>query len=195
MRNYPAATVAALAAGDVKLRHLVWVAARNRETGATETLGLWNGDQSEVITIDGEARTYIAGGSVLGIEDIDYRVGTEERMRTLRLSPINEAVEMAIRGYDPRFAPIEVHEAIYNPATDRFTAQPHRTIRGWIDDLQINRAEVGGESSVDVRVATAMRAGSRYAGVKKSFEHQKRRSGDAFRRYSDISGSVEVNWG
>jgi len=195
MRDYPAATVAALASGDVKLRRLVWIAAKNRDTGATETLGLWNGDQSEVVTINGTARTYIAGGSLLGIDDIDYRVGTEERMRGLRLSPINDAVELAIRGYEPRFAPIEVHEAVYNPATDRFVAEPHRIIRGWIDDLTINRAEVGGESSVEVRVATAMRAGSRHPGVKKSPEHQKRRGGDEFRRYSDISGSVEVNWG
>lgn len=43
-----------------------------------------------------------------------------------------------------------------------------------------------------VSVATSL---TRSLALKKSDEAQKRRSGDRFRRYSDVSGAVDVWWG
>lgn len=185
MRSYDSATLAAIAAGDVKARQMVWIEAKNRSTGATETLGIWNGDQAQDITVEGQARTYIAGGALLGVGIIDMRVGLNVIKRTFTLSPINDAVEQAIRGYDPRLAPIQVHRCLFDLTTDRITSV-ERIFEGTVDEAPITRPPAGGSAKVDLCCVSSARAGTRYAAGTKSFENL-----GALYRYSDVSGVVE----
>jgi hypothetical protein len=57
----------------VASRHMVYVIARNRETGAQEALGLWHGDDHLTIAINGANRTYYGAGGLIGVEPSRHR--------------------------------------------------------------------------------------------------------------------------
>ncbi|MFE3839657.1 hypothetical protein ABNX41_21770, partial [Rhodobacteraceae bacterium PA1-206B] len=74
MRTLPAAVAAHLAARKPLLVHqLLWISARNRTSGAVETLGLWTGEDHQSITVGGQSRTYYGAGAVLGIDPVTQR--------------------------------------------------------------------------------------------------------------------------
>lgn len=196
MRTYDSATATHLAsATGIMARLLIWIRAKDRGTGAEATLGLWNGDDHQDFTIGGVTRTYFGAGGLLGIEPIVYSTGVQVRMHRVSLSPLAPEVAQVIRGYEPRLAPVEIHRALFDPATLALVAEPHRVFKGWIDDVTITTPQLGGEASCDVTLASAARALTRTLPLKKSDESQKRRSGDRFRRYADISAAVDVFWG
>ncbi|PKP67336.1 MAG: hypothetical protein CVT86_01935, partial [Alphaproteobacteria bacterium HGW-Alphaproteobacteria-8] len=99
------------------------------------------------------------------------------------------------RGYDARLAPVEIHRAFFAPASGELIEAPHRVFKGWIDAISLPTPEVGGQGAVEVTLASSARALTRPLALKKSDESQRRRSDDRLRRYTDISGSVDVYWG
>lgn len=195
MRTFDTATSTAMSAPGIVARVLVWVRARDRSTGVEATLGLWNGDDTASITVGGVARTYYGAGALLGVDPIVYSAGVQVRMQRVSLSPLSPEVAQAIRGYEPRLAPVEIHRALFDPATMALVAEPHRMFKGWIDDVSITTPEIGGDAMCEVTLASAARALTRTLPLKKSDESQKLRSGDRFRRYADISAAVDVYWG
>lgn len=195
MRSFDPATAAAIAAPSIVARALIWIRARDRVSGAEQALGLWTGDDSAQFTINGQSRSYAGAGALLSIDPIISQSGLLVRMSRITLSPLAPEVAQAIRGYDPRLAPVEIHRALFSPDTFNLVAEPHRVFSGWIDELVINTPEVGGEATVEVTLASSARALTRGLPIKKSDETQKRRSGDRFRRWADISAAVDVYWG
>ena len=197
MRDYDAFTLARLQANeDTVAKLLVWISGRNRETGEIESLGLWDGDDDQVINIDGTPRTYNAGGSLISVAPIQTETGTDVRMQSISLSPINDAVIQAIRVYEPRLAPIEIHRALLDPQSGAVIGDAHPVFKGWVDEVSITTPAAGGEGSCDVRCASSARAGTRTLGLKWSDESLKRR-GTRIARYADISGAErpEEFWG
>ena len=196
MRTFDAPTAAHVStATGFMARVLVWITAKDRSTGAAVTLGLWNGDDVESITIGGVARTYYGAGALLGFEPVLYSSGTVVRSLRASLSPLAPAAAQVIRGYEPRLAPVEIHRALYDVATMTLVAEPHRVFKGWIDEVRITTPEIGGDASCEVTMVSAARALTRTLALRKSDETQKLRSGDRFRRWADVSGSVDTWWG
>lgn len=197
MRAYDAFTLARLQANaDTIARKLVWVSGRNRETGAVESLGLWDGDDDQAINIGGTPRMYHAGGSVMQIPPVVSEIGLDVRMQSIVLSPINDAVIQAIRVYEPRLAPVEIHRALLDPETGGVIGDPHPVFRGWIDEVVITTPEEGGEGACELRCASTARAGTRTLGQRWSDESLKRR-GTRIARYADVGGAnrPEEFWG
>jgi hypothetical protein len=174
---------------------LVWVEARNRTSGLVETLGLWTGAQDRTFTIAGQPRSYVGAGGLAGVPPITMQVGLAVRMQQLRLAPVTAEVVQLIRGYDARHAPVEVHVAFFEPRTRTLIEEPTRVFKGYIDAINISEGVSGGESSCEVTVASSARALTRTLPLRRSDEVQKRKGGDRFRKYADISGSVDVWWG
>jgi hypothetical protein len=200
MRTYDAPTLAALQTrAGVIARVLVWATARNRGTGLPETLGLWTGGYDRSFTIGGTPRTYVGAGALTKVSPIVLGTGLTVRMQRLTLSPLSQVVVDLIRTYDARFAPIEIHRALFSTGDGALIAEPHRIYKGFIDEVEIKQGEVmageGGDASCDISVASTARLLTRTLPLKKSDETQKLRSDDRFRRYVDVSGSVEVWWG
>lgn len=196
MREYDATTAAWLASGQhVIARSLVWISARNRDTLATETIGFWTGDDHREFTINGSLRTYFGAGAALDVPAFVYQTGLDVRMHTISLAGVAPEVEQAIRGYEPRLAPVEVHRALFSPDTMNLVAEPHRVFRGTIDEISYPTPEIGGDAVVSVSVASASRTLTRTLTLMKSDNAQRLRGGDRFRRYADVSGAVEVKWG
>lgn len=116
-------------------------------------------------------------------------------MHTFSLSAISPEVEQAVRGYDARLAPVEVHGVVFDPVTNTMIGTPWLALRGWVDEVEIRTAVAGGEGGIDLRVASAARALTRTLSLKRGDSSQQLRSGDRFRRYAEISGTASVAWG
>lgn len=196
MRSYDAATAAQLTArGDLEARRLVWIKARNKSTAQVEALGLWDGDYSLAITLEGEARSYLDVGALLQSDPITAGPGLAVRTHRLHLSAIAPEVEDLVKGYDTRFAPVEIHRALLDPATRAVVGVPHRVFRGMINSLEFRTPEPGAAAVCDLDLVSETRALTRTLALKKSDMSHKRRGGDRFRRYGDVSGSVPIYWG
>ena len=196
MRTFdsPTATYLAARAGTV-IRILIWAQAKNRSTGLTETLGLWTGAEDRAFTIEGAARTYFGAGTVMQVPPITYSTGLAVRMQRLTLSPLAPAVADLIRTYDCRFAPLQIHRALFSTDDGALVAEPHRVFKGFIDEVEVVTPEASGEARCEVTVASSARLLTRTLALKKSDETQRLRSGDRFRKYVDVSGAVKVAWG
>lgn len=196
MRDYGSATATYLQsrAGTIA-RTLIWVSARNRSTNLVETMGLWTGADHESFTIGGVSRLYYGAGNVTDLPQLTFQTGLAVRIHRLGLSPLTPEVMQLIRGYDVRFAPVEVHRALFATDTRLLVEEPHRVLSGFIDEVDLGTPAAGGTSSCVLGIATSARVLTQSLPLKKSDETQKLRSGDRFRRWTDVSGSVDVWWG
>ncbi|RWR24937.1 hypothetical protein D2T29_22490 [Sinirhodobacter populi] len=180
----------------IRARVLFWVRAINRETGAPETMGLWNGDDHRDFVIGGETRTYYAAGSLLSIDPITSQIGLKVRQHRVVLSPLAPEVQQLIRGYEPRFAPVEIHRALFDPDSHALIDEPHRRFKGYIDKIAFKTGPKGEKVTVELTLASAARALTVPLSRKRSDETLRARSpNDGFRRYADVAGTITVKWG
>jgi hypothetical protein len=196
MRSFDTPTQAAFQnRTDLVARILVWAVARNRSTGLPEPLGLWTGSDDRSFTIGGSPRTYVGAGGLMGVPPLVAQAGITVRMQRLSLSPLNETVTTLIRTYDARFAAIEIHRALFDPVTSLLVSEPHRVFKGLIDEVELSIDPDSGTARCEVTVASSARYLTRTLTLKRSDESQRRRLGDRFMRYADVSGEVDVYWG
>lgn len=173
---------------------LVWVSAKNRTTGAMETMGLWTGDDHSVFTIRGQDRTYYGAGNVLQVPAIQAVIGLEVRTLQVSLAAVSPEVELLVRGYDPRFAPCEIHRAEYDD-DGNLLAAPERVFKGWVNGAPISTPAVGGSGGIALDLVSNARMLTRYGAATKSDQQQRRREGDRFRRYATLPSASTVYWG
>ena len=201
MQSRPAAVVTHLAnRRPFIVRWMIWVEAANRSSGASETMGLWTGDDHEDIVVDGQSRFYFGAGGLVAIEPIAHGVGTDIRTQKATLAPMTPEVEMLIRGYDTRHCPVEIHRLLINPDTMAAIGTPVRRLKGTLETLSLITAEGGREGRAELTIATSARAGTRTLALKRSDATQRRRAlpgggEDRFYQYADISGAVPFKWG
>ena len=197
MRALPPAIAAHYAAGghaDVQV--LVWITARDRETGAPHSLGFWSGADHQEIEVVGALRTYYGAGALLAFEPVASVSSAQERVWSLSVSPLHDQIAEAIRLYDARLAPVEVHEWHHDPLTHLPLADPVRVVRGTLMELDIPTPPDGQESAVTLKVVSDAWRLTKGLTLKRSDEALKARSGgaDRFRRYNSLVG-INVWWG
>jgi hypothetical protein len=173
---------------------LIWVTARNRDTQADETMGLWTGEDARVFDIGG-ARTYY-GPAVIDHDPIDGGVGLDVRTIQVRVPGIAPEVEQLIRGYDPKFGLAEMHVAVFNPETMELIAPPRRVFKGWIDQVSVPTPPAGGTSDATLTLASAARALTRIFPLRRGHaDQQDVLANDRGREYSAVVGLREIPWG
>ena len=112
-----------------------------------------------------QERGPITGRALLGLDQIVMQTGLTVRMQRVSLAPIAAEVAQMLRGYDAGLAPAEIHRALFDPMSGDLIAEPKRLWKGVIDTAPIHTAEIGGQSTVDVALASAARALTRGAGL------------------------------
>ena len=173
---------------------LIYVWARDPGTGLTEEIGFWTGAYDTQFVIDGQARSYFGAGAALEIDDIPGGVGLDVRYITAQLGVVAE-VEQAIRGYDPRFAPVEIHTAAFDLETGNLIAEPRRVFRGQINETPIQLGGEGGDAVIEINMASSARMLTRTLPLYRSDSEIRRRSaGDRFREHVSTSGLRQVPW-
>jgi len=197
MRSYDVTTAAYMQSRGSWLAHLlVWISAVDRVTGALEEIGFWTGADHTEFTIGGTSRTYYGAGSMIKADPIRLRTGLTVRTQRLMFSQVAPELQQAIRGYDARHKPVEIHRALFDPISELLVAEPHLVLRGYVDQAQVKTPAEGGEGSVELTIATAARAMTRKSGRKRSHATLSARNpGDDFRKYASVADKVEVDWG
>jgi hypothetical protein len=182
-------------------RSFVWIKAKNRDTGAAEHIGFWNGlDSVDATVIDGVSglpvtRTYHAAGSLLSVGTITRTPELEVRTVRVGLSQISDAVQLLVRGYDVRHAPIEIHEGYLDLETRKLVGDAIIDFVGWVNGAPIDTPAVGQNGGIQVECVSHSRMLTRTNPAKKSHEAQKRRSGDKYRQYNTVAGQWQYWWG
>ncbi|MGR3599195.1 MAG: hypothetical protein ACU0FH_02145 [Heliomarina sp.] len=175
---------------------LVWIEAKDRSTGVREPVGFWTGADHQDFNIGGETRTYYGAGAMIGTEPMTANVGLSVRTHTLRLSHIAPEVRQALRGYDPRLAPAQMHIAYFDPATHNLLADPVRVFKGSVNATPITTPGVGGSGAAEVELLSSAHSLTRPLALKKSHHSLQARSpGDDFRQYATVAGTVTTVWG
>lgn len=179
----------------VVARLLVWITARNLDTGLPESFGLWTGEENRAFVVDAQSRDYVGAGVLLEMGSIKAEPGLDVRTWSLALAGASSDVEAAVKGFDTTFAPVEVHRVLFDPENGQQVGSPHRVFRGKIDNLDFQTGPIGDEPVCQVNLVSATRELTRTLALKKSAASHALRGADQFRRYGDISGTVPVFWG
>lgn len=187
--------------GDTLHHALVWISARNRTTGEVETAGFWTGGEDRSFNIGGADRLYHGIGQVLQVPPMVSRVGAFVQAQEIILSANSPEIEAALRGYDPRLAPVEIHVARFDPLTHALLGID-RAMRGIVDGTPRTKPAKGqaGAQWVLKLVSAGMRALTRPLIRYRSDAAQSRMilpdgRPDRFYRHADVAGAVERFWG
>jgi hypothetical protein len=197
MRTLDISVAAHLNARGTQHAHLlVWLLGRNRETSQVESIGFWTGADHESFVVGGQARTYYGAGTILKVNPMISEAGLNVRTVRLVFSSIPPEVQLAVRGYDIRKQPCEMHVAHFDPATEGLIGGPQRVFKGYSAGVEIVRPEAGEAAECTLSLLSSAKALTRTLTTKKSDTALRaRHPEDGFRKYSDISGTVEAVWG
>lgn len=172
---------------------LIYVQSRDMTTGDPFPIGLWTGDDHASITVENEARLYYGAQGDVMIPNITYGSGTDIVSGEI-VMPVSPEAEILVRGTNLRFAPVDLHCALYDP-DDGDLLDVRRFSRGTIDGAPILTPALNGASSLSLKMVSSARAGTITTKAKKSDQSQRIRQGDRFRRYGDL-GTVSADpWG
>ncbi|GIT85400.1 hypothetical protein [Roseobacter sp. OBYS 0001] len=175
---------------------LVWVTVRERATGDLTSVGFWTGADHRDFMINGVSRPYYGAGSLIQIAPIVGETGVTVRTTRLTFSPASAEFQAAVALYDTNDARCDIHIANFDPQTGALIADPVRRYKGYIKGLDFTRPALGGEAKCEMSVQSAARVLTRTLPLKKSDTALRaRHATDAFRKYADISGSIETAWG
>lgn len=197
MRTFPVEIENHLSARrGLRVHALLWITAQNRSSGAKEGLGLWTGLDTIDLVIEGQTRRYYGAGGLLGFEALQSSSEMLERTWSLQISGLHEAAVAAIREYNARLAPVELHSWWHDPDTDRPLADPVREFRGHVMEVSLPTPEPGGESAADLRCVSDAWRLTRGLTLKRSHSAlRKRAPDDRFRMNNTTSGTAQVPWG
>ncbi|WP_157971183.1 hypothetical protein [Pseudogemmobacter bohemicus] len=184
---------AALNSGSVVPRWMFWIRATNRATGAVEQSGIWNGLEPVSVVIDGIAREYGAAGAMLSIPQFEFTSDLAVKQQNVSLSMLSPEIVQMIKGYDAKFAPVEIHLALIDPDTDQLIGVT-RAFRGWLDTVSISEDESSAVASLNL--VTSARSGTAGLTLSQSNASQLARDPtDKGRSYAAISTKVKFSWG
>ena len=190
-------TLAAYIADPSSFRNefLIVINARDRTTGAIQTIGFWTGATHEPFTIDGVTRVFYGAGTILEPPEILYETGTGVTALDVKSSPFSSVFTDAVRLYDVRQCRCEMYKVYFSTATEALIEAPHRIFKGRSDQVTITDAAEGSASEAVLSVVGTTRSLTRSLAAKWSDTVFKKRSGDRLLKYSDTAEAVQIVWG
>lgn len=201
MQNLHPAFLASLrAARDTGIApvYFFWVRARNRQSRAIETMGLWSGDEDHAFSVQTpegtlETRTYL-GRVNLSVANLKHVADFTDQPVTVGMSQIAPAAQQLARGLDVRMAYCEIHATSW--AGGILSSPPQLLWVGIVDETLIATPEIGGEGNIGYSIRDELMTQLTSPNPAKSSDaHQKRRqAGDRFSEYSGAIASRNIQW-
>lgn len=182
-------------------QEMVSIKARHRTTGVEEWFCFYTGlDTYAFNVVSGEtgtlvSRTFAGDGSVLQIGKSVRRSGLEYKNKTVTLSMLHPTVELMVRGYDLRMAPIEFHIGVLDPASRLFADDPQVDWQGFINEPNSVRPAPGSEGGVTFSCLSHSVELTYINPLMRAHEIQSQRSGDGLYKYLTIMPEVTLPWG
>jgi hypothetical protein len=183
------------------LRVLAWLTVRDLSDGTPVAVGFWSGAQDTRVAVfdpatgGSEERLFHGAGSLLSAAAQEQAAGLDIWPAQITLSPIDATVELAVRGYDVRHAPITVYLGYQDPEAQGFVAPPAPAFEGWVNAAPIQTPAPGGEASLSLTLVPRSRALTVGNPARSSDAQQRLRAGDRILRYADIGHLVPLAWG
>ena len=169
---------------------LVWLTARNHQTGQPESIGFWTGEDHRVLTVEGQSRLYYA--AVMAVPPIRSEVGLRVQYHRVILPPLTPEVRQALRVYDAQQAACEIHTLPFDIDTGQ-PRTPVRLVRGWVE----NAPEVieSGGAAAELRIASDARRLTQGVPLYRSDAAQRAlHPADRGREYVDTAHTWDVRW-
>jgi hypothetical protein len=182
-------------------RDLVSIVGKHRSTGAERMFCFWSGlDTYAINVVSGEtgavvSRDFVGDGSIIRVGKTTRRSGLEYKNKTITLSMAHPEVELMVRGYDLRMAPIEFHVGILDPASHLFAANPVVDYMGFINEPNDVRPAPGSEGGVTLSCLSHSVELTNINPLRRAHVVQNQRSGDGLYKYLSIISEVNVTWG
>lgn len=202
MRSFSTAIADALAEGAIEPRDFLWFTVRDRATGDPYSEGYWSdaGDYQANVTDpttgNTVSRLYRGAGGMISAAPIVQAANLTVQRWEIRLSSVSDRVAQLLIGYDPRRGRVEMHKGLFAPGTQTLVAPAFPEFYGFVDRVQIETPEEGGEGSVIVTCVSATQGMVRNNPAMRSDEDQRRRSAtDNFFEGVETAGEVAVFWG
>lgn len=140
------------------VRDYVWFTGKNRDTDALEHVGICSEGVAVTVNVkrpsDGgtEARDYQPGSGLMKIPPIAASMSFEERRLRLTFSRLSPAIINAVRVYNVKGQPIEIHRGFYDPDTMRLVDSAHCRFDGYVRTVRIKKARVGNDGAVTIEI-------------------------------------------
>jgi len=150
----------------------------NGETGAVENYTFY-GDNAPIKKMD----------------PIPLKIGLDVDTTQVVLNHLHPVVQLVTRGHDIRNARVQIFRGYLDPASMLLAANPRCRRLGQVNTNPTRTGAAGAEGDTTLRIVSHTRELTRTNTAKRSDETQRLRGGDRFRRYSGISGKIEVFWG
>lgn len=198
MRDLSPATIAALQSDRIIHRHFIWFKATNRTTGDLETVGV--GTEAVAMTVpvirpDTGAvvdRVYQPNAGLIRMPPIPTSLKLEERRIRLEFSRLSPAIINAVKVYQVKGQPIEIHRGLFDPDTMNLVDPCHCRFDGFVKSARIKKAKVGDDGVVYLEI-TDHSASLRPNPIKISKAFFLGRDGD--RGGDHIGADPNLSWG
>jgi len=181
-------------------RDFVWITGKNRSSGVLEQTGLWNGPVAVTVPVirpsDGAEvnRVYQPMAGRMKIPSIPMGMKLEVRSLTLSFSRLSPAVTNAVRVYDPRMQPIEIHRALLDPVSRKMVDPAHCRWDGLINRAPVTRAKADDDGMVEIETVSHARWLTMASGDKMDAHFFEGR-GDQAGKYISTIWRVPIPWG
>lgn len=203
MRDLDPEEIAAIQARTVVARDFVWITALDRDTGEPVSQGFWNDVRTVTAAVkDGrtgvtESRDFVGIGGALQVGSIPLTADITVRSVDVELPQLDNIVQLLVRGYDVRGAPMQIYRGYFDPATRVLVAAAKPRFVGYVDGAPIVTPAEGGEGSITLKCVSTTRELTRTSSEVRSHESQLARTGGADDFYIDtgVVGEWDIAWG
>lgn len=183
-------------------RDFLWIVARNRETGAPETVGFWSDvENATLLVLDPDTllpvyRNYYAAGGLIEINEIPAVSVIQVQDIEIKMSQLDELVQQAVRLYDVKQARVEIHRGLFDPDTRNLVAPALVRFVGVVNNLRITTASENSDGGVYLSCVSHTQELTRANPATRSHEDQKtRNASDFFFQDTAVVGDWELDWG
>ena len=199
---YDVDTLAALASGRLVIADLLTVDGWTNG-GAARQFGFQTGSSDitlNVVPMGGGSpvsRNFV-GEALQNVPPVIDAIGLEPRPLSLGLDHVSTVAGSPmdmVYGNNVRVARVELHRALFDPATWNLVATPHLLFAGRVDGASVDDAAAGGEGGLTLDAQSSAIDLTKINPAMESDEQLRLRGGDRFRRYGDTSGQIERWWG
>lgn len=200
MRSLPNAIANRIGDRNLRRRSLLWITASNG--GTPVSVGFWDDAGDVTIPVTDYAtgqtvqRLYHGAGSLIGIDDIPLVADLTVREVSVTLSQIDASVVNAVRGYDCRLAPVEIHHAWQDPASRVMLGPALPMFAGVVGEITITDPQAGEAGKIVARLVSQSREMTRANPDMRSDQSQRlRTSGDKGYEHAGVCGEWDIPWG
>lgn len=203
MRSLDTEELAAIQARTVVARDFVWVTAVDRSNGQPVSEGFWNDVRTVSAAVkDGRtgevvSRDFRGIGGALNIGSIPLTSDITVRSVDVELPQLDDIVQLLVRGYDVRGAPVQIYRGFFDPETRVLVAPAKPRFVGYVDGAPIVTPAEGGEGSITLNCVSTTRELTRTSSEVRSHESQLARTGGADDFFIDtvVVADWDIAWG